>query len=386
MFQKCFLHVGNPHAGSTSIQGALFDHAAQLREEGFLYPSSHRNHGALAADKAPQSRRAQAILTREQRAAEPDADLDDICRAFRAEVEAEMAASDAHTLLLSSEFFCTLPVEELQALQQYLSRFAEQVVVVCYTRHPYAEYLTRIQHRVKRGRGRIEQFSRESIQGNIVDRLDKLVEAYGREHVMFRPFERPQLYQNDVVADFLHLAGASDALIARIEATELNVSPSHEAIMLADALVGLNAGQRRRGGPDATESRVLSMLASRVRGTKFGFDTNSTQALLDDARPQAERLRAEYGLALSEPAVPAPGARWSQETLTDLVEVIWELANTGPRRGRWRALAAEAGEEPARRGRGGRRPGRGGGKGPRGRGPGQGRRKPPEIPGEDNDN
>ena len=181
MFQKCFLHVGNPHAGSTSIQGALFDHAAQLREDGFLYPSSHRNHGALAADKAPQSRRAQAILTREQRAADPDTGLDDICRAFRAEVEAEMAASDAHTLLLSSEFFCTLPMEELQALQRYLSRFAEQVVVVCYTRHPYAEYLTRIQHRVKRGRGRIEQFSRDAIQGNIVDRLDKLVEAFGRE-------------------------------------------------------------------------------------------------------------------------------------------------------------------------------------------------------------
>lgn len=345
MFRKCFLHVGNPHAGSTSIQGALADQAALLLEHGFCYPTVERNHGALAADKAPRSRRAKAITSRKRRNAEAQADLGEICEAFRAAFEREIAGTSAHTLLISSEFFVTLPVDELQALGAYLGQFAEEVIVVCYVRHPYSDFMSRLQHRTKRGNARLRDFPRDHVPSVLPERLDRLVEAFGRDHLVLRQFERGHLYKKDAVADFLQAAGAPDALIEQVDAPELNVSPSHEAMVIADALLGLGVGVGGIGKAEPSQTRLLRLLYSRVKGSRLGFDDESAAALLADSRSQVERMRRDHGLELTEPRLTPASARWSDETLTDLAEVIVELAGRGRGRRRGKVEGKEPGQE-----------------------------------------
>ncbi len=309
----------------------MADHATLLLQHGICYPTAERNHSALAAEKAPKRGRAKAALSaRKRQLGEAEADLDEIGKGFRADFEREIAGSSAHTLLVSSEYFSTLEVEDLQSLGAYLRQFADELTVVCYVPHPYSDYMARLQRRTRRGHARLRDFPHDRVPSVLPERLDRLVEAFGRDNVVLRPFEREKLHNKDAVADLLKVAGAPDALIERIDAPALNVSPSHEAMVIADALMGLGVGGI--GKTEQSHTRPLTtLLYERVRGSRLGFDDASAAALLADSRSQAERIRRDHGLDLSEPTLTPAGERWSDETLADLAEVILELASRGRR-------------------------------------------------------
>jgi len=192
---RILLHIGVHKTGSTALQGFFAANRLRLLEHGILYPQAARwpeDSVRYAHHRLPWS------LLRPDRVADPWPAL-----------RRELAHSAAEVAILSAERFEGLRRDD--QLTKLGSLLADhEVTVIVYLRRQdeylHGDYCTRIVHNG-------EDLDFEAYKARKTPNLDyrKLLERwerrFGREALVVRPYERSQLADADIVADFAAGAG-----------------------------------------------------------------------------------------------------------------------------------------------------------------------------------
>lgn len=205
MNKTLFLHIGLQKTGTTSIQTFLTRNQSLLAEHGFVYPDPAKvrigldghNHGHLALCLTGYWRDPGYQLSREEAWGE----LRDL-----------YCESDGH-LLVSTEGLSTPQiVPHIRFIGKVLRGI--EVKVIIYLRRQDIFVQSVYKERLKGGERR--EFQQAFEQGDYPRLLDfySILDCWqrylGKDNIIVRPFEREQLHNGDVLADFLHVTGIDD--------------------------------------------------------------------------------------------------------------------------------------------------------------------------------
>jgi hypothetical protein len=230
--RNLFLHFGMHKTGSTSIQHYLFDNRAALLKHGWYYPceGSYYFHGERS-----QSYLAHAVLDRRPDYLRHELVLNrDKCIA---ELQRDVSASNCENILISSEHFSYATTEdEWRKIHDAFSPLADTLKIVIYLRRQdtmaeayWGQYVM-----LGRETRRFEDFRSRTGGRDYLSLLRSMANVFGQPNIIVRPFERQQLHQGDVVADFLEQIGLGRFPLA-VQSAVLNQSlslPQLEAMRL----------------------------------------------------------------------------------------------------------------------------------------------------------
>ncbi|MCB1418176.1 MAG: hypothetical protein KDJ74_03900 [Notoacmeibacter sp.] len=337
---RLIVHCGLHKTGTTSLQRAFSTRRAVLAKAGILYPVStvspntHHSLAALYRKDSELLPSLKALLgdTPEamKRAAGRDWDA----------MKAEIAREKPETVILSSEMlFAHATPENLAHFVARLRETGAEPEAVIYLRQPSPYYLSMLQQRAK-------NWARVSAPRPV--RIRREIEAFesafaGR--VTLRPFERVQLVDGDIVADF-----CTHALGGQVTAEMLNAKRRNESIT-AEAMAIVNAYRREKlaaheGVPhreaQAVMARIGAIEEKAGRQAKPVLQSGIASAI-DDASTDFLWLRDERGISFAgmdysriRPAFPDALRRLDR--LEDIIEID----------DKWRAeLEAELARKPA---------------------------------------
>ncbi|TNE67565.1 MAG: tetratricopeptide repeat protein [Alphaproteobacteria bacterium] len=322
-FRRAFLHIGSPKTGTSSIQGTCFKNRKRLGALGYFYPNNDANHIFFASHfrEDPTEIPFHARHGRETRAL-----VDAWNRAQMARFEKDVAASDCHTLILSSEYLPKTSPEKCREMAAYLHSLADEVTVVCYVRHPVSHAASATQQGVKMGFRTLEAAQQNAyfFKSSIV--LPKYRDAFGATDMQVRKFDRVELRNQDVVTDFLSLVGLADDEVKSLEGADANSSLSYEATLIADALTR-QFPREQDGIWNPERARRVNLM--QIRGSAFALDDEADARVRAAAEAEIAFLKAEFGLDFTTTKAgrkAGPEARWSDETVLDIAARLNALA------------------------------------------------------------
>lgn len=215
MSGSIFLHIGMPKTGTTSIQAFLHENRQKLRNCSLVVPTAagQKNHSgltlyALNDDNKDTLRRAHGLVTVPA------------VRRFRETLEEKLGKEAVNwkqedTIVLTNEHMSLLrEAEEFQRLKKLLAVGGDrQIRVVIYLRRQDLAYLSGYSQRIKNGAvvrwSELEERYDPTIW-DYVSVLEGWRQAFGRENIIVRPFERSQMVGGDLIKDFLTAIGFGD--------------------------------------------------------------------------------------------------------------------------------------------------------------------------------
>jgi hypothetical protein len=202
-----FLHIGTHKTGSSSIQKVMSAKRDVLAQHGFYYPAD----GAYYLDSEfSQSLAAHALLKRHPSYISHIKFDQEKCLA---ELERDINKTTLSNIIVSSEHFSLAQtVEEMQLMHDYFYSFVDSVTVIIYLRRQDLRLESSWSQRVKTGDITLsfEAYVREHMCDPVWDYyqyLNLLTNIFGKHSVIVRPFEKDQLYGQDVVCDFMRILG-----------------------------------------------------------------------------------------------------------------------------------------------------------------------------------
>lgn len=327
MFDTCSLHIGPPKTGSSSIQAALYANRGRLAALGYFYPSVMMNHVFLASAFLSEPERIffhkrQGRNTRAEVAAHTAAQM----RQFETQMQTALRGGARH-LVLSNENLAGLNEAECRRLAAYLRDHARNVQVICYVRHPLAQALSQMQERVKVGQFTLEAALKQPTIIGVDWVLTRYSAAFGKDAILLADFSRRRLVGGDVVEDFLHRIGLSEAQRAGFARASANESLSHEALLLADAAARVLPrevdGKWNPGPAQTLETHLMG-----IRGARLG-EPEGLRARIDERAARIlSFLEQEFAMRPEPPTLPPWGdeAPWGPQTLEDIVRKINTLS------------------------------------------------------------
>jgi hypothetical protein len=200
---RLYLHIGPHKTGTTAIQRFFHVNRDLLKERGLLYPLSGRPEKPGAPPGGPRR------LNHHPLAAEILSPPDDIRDSAWPNLLAELREAKEEVALLSSELFDHVRTEgHFDALRSHLHGLDVKVIV--YLRRQdeflgsyYAQYVSR-----KAGTLSFEEFRRlPEVEADYERLLSRWENAFGREALIARPYERSAFPNGDVIADICALIG-----------------------------------------------------------------------------------------------------------------------------------------------------------------------------------
>ncbi|WP_308910891.1 tetratricopeptide repeat protein [Pseudokordiimonas caeni] len=321
--KRAFLHIGTTKTGTSSIQQRLFRNRDNLRGAGILYPANEANHvffaSAFRLDPTEISNNLREGL------GQPTLLARHIEREFE-KLTAEIDAFTGDTFVISSEFLSDTPPEGCMAMAAWLKAVAEEVTIVCYIRHPVFHAISSAQQVIRAGLRTLEQTEQELYFYSPSNSLPRFIDAFGRPHMLVRPFEREALKDGDVVTDFLGVVGEEAAILTNDAPAEANPAMSLEAALIADALMQKEA--YRQDG-DWNPNRARSHGFNHIPGTPFSFSKAAYKRLTQQAAPDVRYLKKVFGVTyrkLPPKSIKDPKPAWGPETIEGLAEHINKLA------------------------------------------------------------
>lgn len=293
--KKILLHIGMAKSGSTALQHAFRRQADELRAAGVLYPevsSSSVSHKFLAFrlrddDELPGHFRnihGNDPARREQC-------FRDDWQAIRDQVDKHQP----HTLLLSTEhLFYGFDRGRGAALRDVLAEISSDIEVVAYLRQPSAYYLSDTQQTLK---GTSEFPAPAPVQyRNVLTQCQALF-----SRVTAIPFDRKQLRDGDVVADFFGRFLPDFRYQPQTQARPVNETLSAESMaLLQDYLHVIHPGRARLKTRDNRRLISYILLAEQQYGL-FSRPTLRPEVAeyLDHASTDLLWLREQFGIEFS---------------------------------------------------------------------------------------
>ena len=315
------IHCGVHKTGSSSVQAALAGARAALRAHGYLYPHTHPTDLSLCFRTATNHN-----VIRTRGLGKPELLAGIVFRALAA-FDQELAADPDAKLILSHEDF-SAPDTDLQKLVDYLHRHGfDDVRLIVYLRDHLSYRESTLQQRIKGGE--YVDLSNPDVPNPRLYQpvLEAMERVVPKEKITVRAYDRPQLKDGDVVADFQAVAG--------LQAVPLRSARVNESLSAA-AMTTLNELNRRlpaynAGGLSVYFEGTVDQLR-RHKGDAYRFAPDQARQLVevteDDRRYLAEHwfggkdpFAAAMAAALDDPqrlAKPVP-----PETVYDLLAQLY---------------------------------------------------------------
>ncbi len=196
--KKVLLHIGTGKTGSSSIQKTLSRNRAALKSLGISYPKYGHptNHEELnipiKGDKGPR-----AIRERFKREEE---DFESYRQRLLEEFLGHLNSNSDS--IISAEHLYTLNQERINFLKQQFEKCGiDRVKVIIYLREPVSLYKSQLQQKLKAS-------SQTITPGKWKYRFSAVVERWMNsfEDVEVREFDRGELFNQDVMDDFLQIS------------------------------------------------------------------------------------------------------------------------------------------------------------------------------------
>ncbi|WP_162924574.1 hypothetical protein [Rubrobacter indicoceani] len=231
-YEKITLHCGLHKTGTSYLQTVLHDNAAVLEEHGIEYPTALRktpggnkgNHG-IVASKYLQNR-----------------DIDTVFRSFTS------VGNHRPTLLLSGEGFSNKPTLNGGFLEAFLEAASKaRVEFLFYLRRPDHLHESAYAQTMKRRAGNV--ISSGGYRVDFLERLMPFVEAFGRENITIRPYNRKLWPDGELGADFCAAIGRPELWphISPDQEKTVNASLNRDQVFLLSRLTDPKAKKRLIG-------------------------------------------------------------------------------------------------------------------------------------------
>jgi hypothetical protein len=295
---RLILHVGTHKTGTSSIQACMEANRARLRAAGVHYPRCCSvfggNHSPLCDAMVP----------------DPNDDRWRAVPGWDAFV-AECREAGAPAVLVSGEIFGLRLADRARAhtVRRMFDTLFDEITVVVYLRRQddflRSMYVEALKHGFYRRAhlGRDFEETAANIAGAHADylRLIRVLdEAFGREHLRIRVFEKGQLHPAGLIADFLETCGIPPAGLDRAAPAEVNVSPGRKVVTamgLARAVFeGLHGKESPRHYRESVMGGTHGILTEAWPGdAKFvGFPPGKARELVERFRESNAGIAREY--------------------------------------------------------------------------------------------
>jgi tetratricopeptide (TPR) repeat protein len=318
-----YIHIGVHKTGTKSIQHTLADNRTTLLARGINSFPGDPNHGpaliSLLADYPhADSRNIRKHLDTPEKAASYN-------ESTRHDIEKALRSNRSPKMVISGEGLSGLSPAEIERLKEMLAPYAASYRVIVYVRDPYEYANSAYLQRIKSGSilgeaGRIPLPTYKR-------RLERYINAFGRENVDIRIFHPPRFVGGDLVSDFLVALGESPEVAKSLNIVRANQSMSHEAALILSEtnrdipiLIERRANRARAFG---FHSYVVE-----IEGEKFTIDPNAYLQHEAEIAADNDWLHQVIGEPVFGQAKPRPASapRWSEATVQSIKRVVGEMA------------------------------------------------------------
>jgi hypothetical protein len=331
MTKRAVLHIGTIKTGTKTIQQALYSARLKLLSDArILYPSIAANQstylGTIFRDKAPR------LLQNIDPDATNERSVARLRKKFRASLDADIANTDWHTLVISGESLCGFEPEAITRLIEWLNEYVSDISVVAYVRHPVDWTRSALLQRLKAG-GTLDQLYKKMPRPNWQRRFTPWLDAVGLER--FRLISFDDAKENyGIMASFCDAAGLPrETVLSLAPATPANESMSLEAALLLDSLNrqrplfrnGKLSPERRWNGANTIKL---------IPGNKFHLSAEHEAKARAENRRDLEWLNATFGTDLypdvfedTPIGAPVRPSTMPQATVDALAIMLSDLGN-----------------------------------------------------------
>lgn len=288
--RTCYLHLGMPKTGSSSIQEAFYGYSdptlmyAKLKE---------KNHGfPLAAAFSDNPQNLREFRWRETPPIKIKA------RVARMKNQIEEACSGTKSVIFSAEAVIDqLNPSEFSGLVQKMKTHFDRVVAIAYVRPLGSLASSQMQQRIRMG---LREFKLPA--PNYRKRFEPVLNVVPKEDCIFVRFDREDLIGGDIVEDFAHRMSLESAPKSD---TVTNESLSAEAL---GALYAFNrfCAPALRLRYRTKMRRELERSLLQVGSTKFGLSQDIVSAHVEKHRADIDWIEDVCGFNVTGSARPVP--------------------------------------------------------------------------------
>lgn len=236
-----YLHVGADKTGSTFIQSLLYENHSILEKFGYLYPeprgrekdaSSLYSHHLIATFFSKNPEALDFYMLREGKFS--SAEIVDEASKYMEYLDA-LIRKNSGNMILSYEGLDALSKDELSALNEYFSKYFDEIKVIYYLK-PYLSYaVSAMSQRIRFGRP--SWFVHPPVN-TYSSKLDILSSIFGKSNLILRKFSSKFFVNGSFSDDFLSLIGfKGESELDFSMSVARNASLSGLAIRLGDAIL-----------------------------------------------------------------------------------------------------------------------------------------------------
>lgn len=299
MVETAFIHIGTEKTGTTTIQDFLYRNASALGAAGYgvLSTMGGRNHTRLAAYAMADRASANSLHLR-YRIDSPEARAE-----FDAGVEADLAkavaaAPDARHLLASSEHLQSRlhTTQELEKLKALFAPHVQTCKIVVYLRRQDEMAVSLYSTRVKAGNPARSSILPAGANTPLIydyaALLDRLVAVFGEDNVIVRLFDRGQLKDGDLIADYADAIGLDT--LAGLERPEArNPSLSNLGIRFLEVF-NEHVPDRVDGQLNRDRRNLVPVMEEHFSGRSVLVSRAEAEAFYDRFREGNAAIRARF--------------------------------------------------------------------------------------------
>lgn len=333
MRAKFYIHIGVPKTGTKSIQYALSDNRAILLAHGINSLPFGPNHGTpLISLLRENPHKIPRNLLRHLDTPEKTASFNSSI-GFRIKKALERNVSGK--MVISGEGLSDLSAAEIERLKALLGPSAADFRIIVYVRDHYEYANSAFLQRLKSG-STLDNPRRKLPLPEYRNKLQTYIDAFGRENVDIRIFDRRRFIGGDLISDFLAAIGEPPELARTLNVEHANQSMSHEAaVILSETNAAVPVLIKRRA------NRALKRRANRARafgfhlyivgiaGERFAIDPSHYLEHEPEISADIKWLNQIIGEEVFGPADPKPASvpRWGQSTIDSIKGVLAGMAS-----------------------------------------------------------
>lgn len=311
------MHIGTEKTATTTIQHFLYQNQGALAKKGIalsneLGQPNNRKLPAYCLSAIPSDEffRKRRIRTIQQK----DAFFDGFEGAFSSEVAALSETTDC-MIITSEHLRSTLQKpKDIQNLQALLAPLFSDIRVVCYFREQSAMAKSLYSTGIKSGNTKtfaevLQRCTPEDHRFNYHASFSKWAAVFGPDNVQARLFQKDQLFQGDICADFLQIVDPQLRVgdFAPLQGN-MNESLGYRGMELARINNAVNAKYYLDGGNNQTRRRVLDAIMKTDMAQQGVLDFSEAPGI-HAAFDASNRAFAETFLGRSDNPFPAPQTR-----------------------------------------------------------------------------
>lgn len=325
-------HIGYEKTGTTSIQTCLRANEGRLAEAGILYPRALGNISQYKVIVYCLKKPSRPVAGNGERPNHEE------LAGIRQQLAAEIEESGCDTVIVSSEHVSTQfrTAAHFARFKSLFRDFDARFTAIVYLREQVAFLESRSFTALAAGAPRIPPASARNAPDFLYySRMLGLIEdAFGRDHVRVRLFQRSSLDGGDAVMDFLALVGAPGGL--GVEAEPQNQSMGVNG-MKALALLNSAIGNEDRATAHRIRKAAIAILRGLDTGPRYRIEAAAAEGLqavfADDNRAVAQRYFGRdqlFEAAAVRAAEARPASRQAgSEAALLLAKIAAELWKTG---------------------------------------------------------